>query len=301
MARRQRERGFTLIELLVVIAIIALLVSILVPSLKRARELARRVVCLTNQRGVHPAAAVFAEEHNGLLPPAPGTDEDPAVVIWSPGEQWGPTSPGPAGGEFSWQTDFLQDYLHVSTSGSFLTTGGGPLYCPSGFRDPEEDRSWYYSAAKTEIDYYVSGCSVLNAGAHPTQYALFRIDRYWADPGDAYGPVIFSQDKGTRAGARTPHSPDGDVLNCEGMNIIRVDGSGQWIDVSETYYNAWHVSFPDQLDLRPVGYRSVYYCWWDDATKAYWWRSRKLSTPGGTHDAYGHERAYGVVTDDIRK
>ena len=44
----RRMRGFTLIELLVVIAIISLLVSILIPSLKRAKELARRAVCASN-------------------------------------------------------------------------------------------------------------------------------------------------------------------------------------------------------------------------------------------------------------
>ena len=45
---KQTRRAFTLIELLVVVAIIALLVAILVPALNRAKEQAKRAVCLAN-------------------------------------------------------------------------------------------------------------------------------------------------------------------------------------------------------------------------------------------------------------
>lgn len=62
-----RNRGFTLIELLVVIAIIALLLSIIVPSLKVAREVASGAVCLNNQKGLATAWHIYQGEHNGLL------------------------------------------------------------------------------------------------------------------------------------------------------------------------------------------------------------------------------------------
>jgi len=68
MDRSRRQSAFTLIELLVVIAIIALLVSILVPSLKRARELARRAVCSTNLRGIAVTIQTYAAEWSGRLP-----------------------------------------------------------------------------------------------------------------------------------------------------------------------------------------------------------------------------------------
>ncbi|HKQ47828.1 MAG TPA: prepilin-type N-terminal cleavage/methylation domain-containing protein [Phycisphaerae bacterium] len=65
---RKKLQAFTLIELLVVIAIIALLISILLPSLSRARELSKRTVCSANLRGIGQAMYIYAQDDPGLFP-----------------------------------------------------------------------------------------------------------------------------------------------------------------------------------------------------------------------------------------
>lgn len=62
---RRVRAGFTLIELLVVIAIISLLVSILLPSLTKAKELAQAVVCANNIRNLGSANIQYASDNNG--------------------------------------------------------------------------------------------------------------------------------------------------------------------------------------------------------------------------------------------
>lgn len=64
MAAKKRVAAFTLVELLVVISIIALLISILLPSLSSAREQAKLVKCLAHARGMGQAGLVFAQDHN---------------------------------------------------------------------------------------------------------------------------------------------------------------------------------------------------------------------------------------------
>ncbi|MCK4623837.1 MAG: type II secretion system protein, partial [Phycisphaerae bacterium] len=66
----RQQKAFTLVELLVVVAIIALLVSILLPSLGLAKEAARRVTCSTNLRNLGLAANLYASENDDWLPPA---------------------------------------------------------------------------------------------------------------------------------------------------------------------------------------------------------------------------------------
>lgn len=63
-SRLKRSGGFTLVELLVVVSIIALLISILLPSLRRARDAAKMAKCLANMRGMGQAVVVFSNDHN---------------------------------------------------------------------------------------------------------------------------------------------------------------------------------------------------------------------------------------------
>ncbi len=63
----RKVKGFTLIELLVVIAVIALLMALLVPVLRSAREQAQRAVCLSNLRQLTLAWVVYAEDHDGKI------------------------------------------------------------------------------------------------------------------------------------------------------------------------------------------------------------------------------------------
>ena len=60
-------KAFTLIELLVVIAVIALLLALLFPALRSAREQGQRVVCLSNLKQLTLAWTAYATEHDGAL------------------------------------------------------------------------------------------------------------------------------------------------------------------------------------------------------------------------------------------
>jgi prepilin-type N-terminal cleavage/methylation domain-containing protein/prepilin-type processing-associated H-X9-DG protein len=80
------KKAFTLVELLVVIGIIALLISILLPTLGKAREAARTVACASNGRQLALAMRLFAQEHRGYMPAlsdkAWAYQNDPTRSIW---------------------------------------------------------------------------------------------------------------------------------------------------------------------------------------------------------------------------
>ena len=103
---RKRLKAFTLIELLVVIAIIALLISILLPSLSRARELSKRLVCSANIKGVGTSAKIYANDNleKWMIPPFQASLISRYGAGRSPNSKWLTVHPAPLNA--SWKSSW---------------------------------------------------------------------------------------------------------------------------------------------------------------------------------------------------
>ncbi len=71
----QTKRGFTLIELLVVIAIIAVLLAILMPAMRKIKEIARETACKSNLRNIGIAVHMYLDDYNRTLPDTESANE----------------------------------------------------------------------------------------------------------------------------------------------------------------------------------------------------------------------------------
>ncbi|MGD0137994.1 MAG: prepilin-type N-terminal cleavage/methylation domain-containing protein [Tepidisphaeraceae bacterium] len=148
MPFRRIKRGFTLVELLVVIGIIALLISILLPALNRAREQANAVACASNLRQIGGLINIYISENRGYLPyghaQMKGGFED-----WNEGP-W-------VGGAPNWDwPDTLQrltDNRAPGTQGSPSWSYGGT----PGSYDPKNETNMAYDYSGIFHDYDTAG------------------------------------------------------------------------------------------------------------------------------------------------
>jgi prepilin-type N-terminal cleavage/methylation domain-containing protein/prepilin-type processing-associated H-X9-DG protein len=116
------KRGFTLVELLVVIGIIALLISILLPALSKARKNATKVKCMNNLRSIGQIFNVYANSNR----------------------QWFPCGLSPVRDDGGNGINWLWDYP-VQTRDLFVDAGGQrkQCYCPD-FPDGDASDLWTY-------------------------------------------------------------------------------------------------------------------------------------------------------------
>lgn len=270
MFHSKRKPGFTLIELLVVIAIIALLLSIVVPSLKKAKEHAQRMVGFANLRSLSTALHIYLNTNDDKFFAYDGT------TLWleiigelvdnidevrycprtiknirvaeeryenSPGSHWGEA-------EVPWvwgnSTDPTKDY----ELGSYGLNG------------------WLYSnaiyARPFENDLFGRRTAVQNPSTTP-----FVLDAIWPDGWPRSSdtlPASYDYSRGIQ-GASHGYADNGVMMgrfvtNRHGgvTNVIFVDGSVKSVPLADLWTLTWHRGYRPRYDVKlpepvPTGQR----------------------------------------------
>src|SRR5688500_7855185 len=129
----RRFSGFTLIELLVTISIIAILASLLLPALARARNAGKRAVCTSNVKQLALAMQIYLHDYNDYFPAASliGGFHDEEWLRWNPLRAWQPVNFKPA------------DRTNLLTTGivPYLTRFSTNLFdCPADMKLPRYRR-----------------------------------------------------------------------------------------------------------------------------------------------------------------
>lgn len=155
MNRTSNGRAFTLVELLIVIGIIALLISILLPALNRAKQAAQRVKCLSNLRQIGNGVMFYVNDNRGYLPRASmtayfGPPEEPFKVLpW--GEAIVPYLMPQIGGGFSKTSPNAGEVFGVLFRGVYR--------CPTDTVQINKD--WVYNAGTLYYQHWSYGKNVI--------------------------------------------------------------------------------------------------------------------------------------------
>lgn len=233
--------AFTLIEMLVVVAVIALLVSILLPSLSRARQQAKLVACRANLHDLGSALLQYATVHDPYFPPTPymgsevGTSpngDDNLFVLWyakyarnpqsftCPATQWRLRTPERVEKvRTTWGTRYdaytggvvCNDFAHLAqrrTYGGYGTSYEYNLWYEYGGRSTQI--TWFHAAAPFD---YGSVMKTLKAMRPAPAYSILMHD------GDDGGDIA-----GSGAAAINNWPERWDNHGAVGMNILFADG-----------------------------------------------------------------------------
>lgn len=237
-----RRQAFTLVELLVVIGIIGVLVSLLLPSLQRARESANKTKCMSNLRSVGQAQLMYAQDNNGFVPVRYRGFGTPAVYKVT-------STFGPAAGYVAnWATLPSPNHANgpallvrngLQGNGAGYLENNDVFFCPSDI---------YRAAYRNSVTGW-GPTSIQNVAANQTSmsyWAWYYPEKYWPASGVmSTSPVDYQNHKASVKNAAEkmyitdqyiPAPPaDASVTDVyknfhkDGMNVGYLDGHVSWV------------------------------------------------------------------------
>jgi prepilin-type N-terminal cleavage/methylation domain-containing protein/prepilin-type processing-associated H-X9-DG protein len=247
-----RRKGFTLIELLVVVAIIAILAAMLLPVLTKARENARRAVCMNNLKQIGVLIFMYANDYDNWLPPTSDNDVIHYSLIGNYDNISGNIIPkgfgilGP-GMEYIPGTPFSNPHPYTKNYQLF--------YCPNATYTWNAGRTNFLNKWKwNQVGYIYSGNIRVGNSQGPLRTSavfpldgngfgnIYKLDRFIPEvsnnpnkfPSDA--PICWDIVAGYNYGGGEPgynaniwynnHPPGG--FPADGGNVLMVDGHVEW-------------------------------------------------------------------------
>jgi len=148
---RRIKRGFTLIELLVVIAIIAVLLAILLPAMRKIKEMGREQVCKSNLRNIGLAVQMYLDDYDRKIPNTQSSNG----FLWF--ESDGVTYRKPGSGSGTYWGTFYKEYLKETTI----------FGCPS-----------FQTTTNTRLIYSYSGAPQVSDSSLVIQNAAFGLNHH---------------------------------------------------------------------------------------------------------------------------